>query len=129
MVYGVFSGCYSDWEVHGYFEKKTDAEAYCKMKNKNIEYESQDYYVKPMLNLADGDPDVYRLYEYNEYWDSVYEERAFSTKKKRTRVVDYRTGVRCVEVWLKPCDYNRDKLRKIAHDALAKYKAEKEGIV
>lgn len=126
MVYGVFSGFYSDWEVHGYFEKKADAEAYCnKMKNKN----RSAYYVKPMLNMADGDPDVYRLYGYNEYWDTVYDEEGeFSTNKKRTRVVNYRTGVRCVEVWLKPCDYNRDKVRKIALDALAKYDAEKEGI-
>lgn len=26
MIYGVFSGCYSDWRIIGYFENKDDAE-------------------------------------------------------------------------------------------------------
>ena len=29
MVYGVFSGCYSDWYIVGYFNNHQDAEKYC----------------------------------------------------------------------------------------------------
>ena len=29
MVYVVFSGCYSDWEVIGYFNNCLDADKYC----------------------------------------------------------------------------------------------------
>ena len=49
MVYGVFSGCYSDWSVHGYFNSKEDADKYCCVCNKNGEYDN--YYVKPLENL------------------------------------------------------------------------------
>lgn len=49
MVYGVFSGCYSDWAVHGYFNSKEDADKYCYVCNKNGEYDN--YYVKPLENL------------------------------------------------------------------------------
>ena len=33
MVYGVFSGCYSDWYIVGYFNNRDDAEKYCCMRN------------------------------------------------------------------------------------------------
>jgi hypothetical protein len=130
MVYGVFSGEYSDWEAHGYFEKEEDAIAYCDMKNGG---DYREYYVLKLLNLKDGDPEVYRCYSYNQkldYVDQLDWGEYLSTEKHETTVT---TAGYCyfyfAHVWLKPRDFTEDKVRKIGQDAIAKYKAEKEGIV
>lgn len=129
MVYGVFSGQYSDWEVHGYFEKEEDATAYCDMKN-NGGY--QEYYVLKLPNLKDSDPEVYRCYAYNQVRDSVRQidhGDYLSEEKLETEVTDFGL-IDCylAYVWLKPRDFTEDKVRKIGQDAIAKYKAQKEGI-
>lgn len=54
MVYGIFSGCYSDWSVHGYFKDRDSAEKYCAKLNQK-ENEWDEYYVK---NLPEIDEDV-----------------------------------------------------------------------
>lgn len=129
MVYGVFSGEYSDWEVHGYFDKEEDAIAYCDMKNSD---DYQNYYVLKLLNLKDGDPEVYRCYSYNQERDYVGQldlGEYSSAEKRETEVTT--AGFRnfyFAYVWLKPRDFTEDKVRKIGQDAIAKYKAEKEGI-
>ena len=129
MVYGVFSGEYSDWEVHGYFEKEEDAIAYCDMKNGG---DYREYYVLKLLNLKDGDPEVYRCYSYdswNDYVDQLDWGEYLSTEKHKTTVEKYGFRDRYFAyVWLKPRDFTEDKVRKIGQDAIAKYKAEKEGI-
>lgn len=129
MVYGVFSGEYSDWEVHGYFDKEEDAIAYCVMKNGGG---YREYYVLKLLNLKDGDPEVYRCYSYNQqtnYVDQLDWGEYLSTEKHETEVA--KSGFRdryFAYVWLKPRDFTEEKVRKIGQDAIAKYKAEKEGI-
>lgn len=51
-VYGVFSGQYSDWDVHGYFTDKDLAERYCALKNgEGIDYGSDYYYVNELYDL------------------------------------------------------------------------------
>lgn len=129
MVYGVFSGEYSDWNAIGYFEDKGKAEAYCKEHNEKCEYSWDEYYIKPLLNLVDNDPNIYRLYVYNERNDGVWkEDYELSATKEQTRVID--GGWRIwVEVWLIPCDFSEERVRKIGRDAIAQYKAKKEGIV
>ena len=42
MVYGIFSGEYSDWTCHGYFETQKDAAAYCKEMNNKQEYDEYE---------------------------------------------------------------------------------------
>jgi hypothetical protein len=43
-VYGIFSGAYSDWDVHGFLEDKDEAEKYCAVKNQELDsYDS--YYI------------------------------------------------------------------------------------
>jgi len=129
MVYGVFGGEYSDWFVVGYFENKEDAEAYCKEHNDKCEYDWDEYYIKPLVNLADNDPNVYRRYVYNERNDDVWEDNELSETKAQTCVVDFGNGVRWVKVWMLPCDFSKERVRKIAHDLLAEYDAKKAGIV
>lgn len=45
MVYGVFCGCYSDWQVIGYFNNRLDADKYC------AAYGGGDFYVKEIEDL------------------------------------------------------------------------------
>lgn len=55
-VYGIFSGEYSDWNVHGYFIDKSLAEKYCALKNRSLdEYSScfDNYYVYELNNIQD----------------------------------------------------------------------------
>lgn len=47
MVYGVFSGYYSDWYIVGYFTNRYDADKYCCLCGNG------DYYVKPLKDLTD----------------------------------------------------------------------------
>lgn len=54
MVYGVFSGCYSDWEVVGYFNNRLDADKYC------AAYVDGDCYVKEIKNLQ-NDKDLSKI--------------------------------------------------------------------
>ena len=64
MIYGIFSGCYSDWSVHGYFDNKEESEKYCCVCNGNGKYDT--YYVKPLENLK-GEKDLSSIslkYEY-----------------------------------------------------------------
>lgn len=130
MVYGVFGGEYSDWYVMGYFEDKEKAEAYCKEHNDKCEYDWDEYYVKPLLNLVDNDPNIYRLYVYNDGNGSVWEEIGeFSEKKKQTRIIRNGDYSLWVKVWLLPCDFSEERVRKIGRDIIAQYKAQKEGIV
>ena len=43
MVYGIFCGQYSDWDVIGYFNNKEDAEKYIAFENNKLGYE--EYYI------------------------------------------------------------------------------------
>ena len=128
MVYGVFDGQYSDWEVLGYFEKETDAEEYCK---------THDGYILPLLNLKTGDPDVRRAYwfstesgeyrkafvedKYSEKWREPEVKKHFNWRRQEYELNEYD-----VLLYVKPDD--EYKIPKIAYDAIAKWKAEKEGI-
>ena len=50
MIYGVFSGCYSDWRIIGYFENEDDAEKYVASHN-DIEDKYDEYYILEINNL------------------------------------------------------------------------------
>lgn len=45
-IYAIFSGEYSDWAVHGFFETEEEANNYCLIKNQNDKYYSDNYYVE-----------------------------------------------------------------------------------
>lgn len=127
MVYGVFRGEYSDWSVDGYFENREDAEAYCKLQNANC---GDECYIKPLVNLINNDPDIFRHYIYSTIDGSVWEiEEDLTETKRQTRITEFPNGLRWVNVWMLPCDSFEAKVRKIAQDELARDKAEKAGIV
>lgn len=65
MVYGIFSGEYSDWQCHGYFETESSAKAYCKAKNMEKLKWEDDYYILVLHNLVEGaDRDSKKAYMY-----------------------------------------------------------------
>ena len=74
MIYGVFSGCYSDWRIIGYFENKDDAEKYVVSHN-NITDEYDEYYILTINNL--------KLTE---------EQKNIKVKQYHTVVFDYKNG-------------------------------------
>ena len=125
MVYGIFSGAYSDWDVHGYFDTLEDAEKYAREKG-------SDYYVLPLLNLAEGaDQDVRRAFHFYLSGGGYYERAECDDdfiRHPRSRVVTFGNGSHAsyVLVYAKPGD--EYKIPKIAHDLLAKWKAERDGI-
>jgi hypothetical protein len=49
MIYGIFSGYYSDWIVEGYFNNKEDAEKWVAFKNNKSGYD--EYYIKELRNI------------------------------------------------------------------------------
>lgn len=127
MVYGIFSGEYSDWNCHGYFETQKDADAYCKeMNNKSGYFE---YYIKALYNLAEGkDKECKKAYYYNnrtKEWgrDPSSDDDILVSDDARV----YRDkGAELVIVFAK--DDDAHKVPKIAQDAIAKYWAEREGL-
>lgn len=50
-IYGIFSGAYSDWQVHGYMENRKEAEKYCALKNSQDNDEWNQYYVIDINNI------------------------------------------------------------------------------
>ena len=74
MIYGVFSGCYSDWRIIGYFENKDDAEKYVVSHN-TVADEYDEYYILEVNNL--------KLTE---------EQKNVKVKQYHTVVFDYENG-------------------------------------
>src|SRR5574344_2859022 len=53
-VYGIFSGQYSDWNVHGYFTNKDKAKKYCASMNlEDKGYWNDSYYVMEIDNMEE----------------------------------------------------------------------------
>lgn len=44
-IFGIFSGAYSDWQIHGYMTDRDEAEKYCALKNKEYNDKWDAYYV------------------------------------------------------------------------------------
>lgn len=72
IVYGVFSGQYSDWSVHGYFDTRDEAEKYCaKMnlhedKDDDNSYSYYDNYYVVNINKLNADLKDIKLRYYHE---------------------------------------------------------------
>lgn len=65
IIYAVFSGAYSDWNVHGYFDTRDEAEKYCAMQNKDIGWSYDEYYVEDLKKINANVSDI-RLNYYHE---------------------------------------------------------------
>ena len=99
MVYGVFSGQYSNWEIHGYFEDKISAQKYCAKKNlheHNNEGVDEDgysydaYYVVDIPNLINNNYDASDVKL--RYYHTVVFDLGTGMRQEPDRYVYY-TGV------------------------------------
>lgn len=63
-VYGIFSGCYSDWSVHGFFTDIDKAERYCALQNKDGDG-WDEYYVMELNEIDAQVSDVKLKYYYD----------------------------------------------------------------
>ena len=128
MVYGIFSGEYSDWTCHGYFDTKEEANAYCNGMNNKQGYD--EYYVKVLYNLADGkDRECKKAYYYNnstKEWGRYHISDDDILASDEARVYQRIKGNELVTVFVN--DEDAHKVPKIAQDAIAKYWAEREGL-
>lgn len=63
-VYGIFNGCYSDWNVNGFFLDKDKAKKYCAIKNKDNKDNYDNYYVIELNEIDAKIPKVKLKYYY-----------------------------------------------------------------
>lgn len=65
-VYGIFSGAYSDWNVHGFLEDKEKARKYCAVQNERLGEDSYDsYYIVEIEKMDVEIKDVKLKYYYD----------------------------------------------------------------
>ena len=72
IIYGIFSGAYSDWQVHGYMTNREDAEKYCALKNSNHDdddYFYNDYYIVNINHMYTDIEDVELKYYHEVIFD------------------------------------------------------------
>lgn len=64
-VYGIFSGAYSDWSVHGFLEDEEKARKYCAVQNERLGEDSYDsYYIVEIDKMDVEIKDVKLKYYY-----------------------------------------------------------------
>lgn len=134
-VYGIFSGCYSDWNVYGFIDNKEDAEKYCASennKNKDIPHIDNLYVIelndlKGDLNFKDVKLKYYHtvLFDFDFKNDDVgmrddepdrYEYYIGETKENK---IIYDIRYRWISFSLN-CEI-REKAEKIAQDKFAEF--------
>lgn len=134
-VYGIFSGEYSDWSVHGYFIDKDLAERYCALKNQGENYYFDNYYVVEIDNIQDevkGLENVKLKYIHEVVID--YNNNGYKMRDEPNRYVYYSGDSKCYpnkirtynSGWVAFCinsdSMEREKAEKIALDMFNEYK-------
>jgi len=134
MIYGIFSGEYSDWNCHGYFDKLEDAEKYCTFMNTK---ESETYYIENIEKLEclfDKDS-VVPMYKYmfNENFDDLWKnaQGTLSTDSICKNFVyskyNFFRDMKKYEITVYlPEKNSREKALKIAQDLFTQWKYENE---
>ena len=131
MIYGVFTGEYSDWDVIGYFKTEAEAEAYCERRNEGKINAYDQCYVLPMIDLSAVPYEGKRI----PYWVELKKGKAHqyygysSEDAPEDGIIVTKNifGDTFAIVWVYPAE--TDKIVKIARDRYAMYKAREEGLV
>lgn len=137
-IYGIFSGEYSDWNIHGYFEDRDKAEKYCALKNRRVldtddeeeEYwYSDSYYVLDINNINEKVEDISLNYYHEVVFDfrgnegamrvepDRYEYYIGEDKKSNIRWNTFKDGSGWISFSFN-CN-SREKAEKIAQDKFA----------
>lgn len=138
MIYGIFSGAYSDWNVYGYMTDKDEAEKYCALKNKQNDDEWDRYYVIEINHIHANVKNVKLKYYHTVVFDfnddmrfddnmrsepDRYEYYIGENREPFTRYNIFKNG----EGWVSfsfNCD-TREKAEKIAQDKYFQFQAYK----
>lgn len=119
-IYGIFSGCYSDWDVHGFLEDKEEAMKYCAIQNeRRSEYDS--YYVVKIDKLNVKMADVKLKYYHEVVFDFGKGMRKEPDRFEYYIGEDRQPKITYSSMWI--CfNFNcetREKAEKIAQDKYA----------
>jgi hypothetical protein len=68
-IYGIFSGAYSDWQIHGYMTNRDEAEKYCALKNSKNNYGWNQYYVVDINHIYTDVKDIKLKYYHTVTFD------------------------------------------------------------
>lgn len=138
-IYLVVQGCYSDWDIVGYFTSRDDAERFC--------IKEQNKYNEPCVmtvDCLDGDidlSDVKTLYEHDVFFDKTNNGWQMRNEPDRYKVYDsneenirankiepspyYRVISSPYTSWIRITvnqdKFDRKKAEKIAQDILYRY--------
>lgn len=115
-VYGIFSGCYSDWEVHGFLEDKEEAMKYCAIQNERNEYDS--YYTLEIDKLNVKISDVKLKYYHEVVFDFGIGMRKEPDRFEYYIGEDKQSQIKYSSIWITfkfNCE-TREKAEKIAQD-------------
>ena len=132
MVYAVMIGEYSDWHLVGYCETKEQANAYCNEYNATQKRAwENDMYVIPLANLENEKFEGKQIcYSVDTRDWSFWREHWYDDAVVPLNSVLVNDGLYTeptIQIWIYPADVKR--IKKIAQDRYAQWKAEKEGII
>lgn len=126
MVYGIFSGCYSDWDIVGYFNNRVNADKYC------VAYYDTDCYVREIKDLENKE-DLSKIslkytheivFDFNkETGDWVLRNEpdryeCYIAENIKPNIIEY-IGYQWVSFFVNIAEDNRKLAEKIAQDYLA----------
>ncbi len=69
MIYGIFSGAYSNWQIHGYVTDRNEAEKYCAFKNSKDSDSWNQYYVVDINHIHSDVKDIKLKYYHTVTFD------------------------------------------------------------
>ena len=134
MIYGIFTGAYSDWECVGYFDDPEEAYQYCYLYNKEKCMESDwfgdEYYVLPIMRIKyeyNQKPELLYIYPINFintdgtwktslYVDDIKAELLEDVPKNTVGKIEKYTRMSIVNTIIYLKKYDVDKAKKIAQD-------------
>jgi hypothetical protein len=134
-VFAIFSGEYSDWEVHGFFTNLEDAEKYCVVKNENISY--GEFYVEEISNIIADVSDVKVIRVHEVVFDITRNGMVMRNEPDRYKIKSAKSTLPQISVdrggiWIAVRGIvaeTRESAEKIAQDKLAEFLAVKKGVV
>lgn len=131
-LYLVVQGCYSYWDIIGYFTDRDDAERFCVK-----EYDKYDEPYVKAVDCLDGGidlADVKVLYEHEVLFDKTKDGWQMRNEPERYNVYDGNkydikaneimpspSSVKWIKVMVNQDKFNRKKAEKIAQDILYQY--------
>lgn len=132
IIYGIFSGCYSNWEIHGYMTNREEAEKYCALKNYEDNNKWHQYYVVDINHIHLNTKDIKLKYYHEVIFDfdtgmrdepNRYEYYIGEDKKPYAKYNIFNNG----SGWVCFCFNckNREKAEKIAQDKYFQFQAYK----